>query len=243
MGFLGGNLSSEETLYFDQLRAFIKRYSPIDVAASPFLFANRFTVTEAMIRFELYRHVINVAGSFVECGTATGSNLMLLAHMSSILEPYAITRKIIGFDTFKGFASVDHKYDPKRIENGSMDIANYDTLLKSVELYDMNRAVGHMERVEVVKGDACKTIPQYVKAHPELNIALLYMDFDIYRPTKKALELLLPRVCKGGIVAFDQYNYSKFPGETIAALEECNIHQEAALQRLPWAPFLAFYQV
>ena len=31
-----------------------------------------------------------------------------------------------------------------------------------------------------------------VKNHPELTCALLYLDFDIYKPTKVALESLLP---------------------------------------------------
>ena len=34
-----------------------------------------------------------------------------------------------------------------------------------------------------------------------------------------ALETFLPLVCKGGIVAFDEFNYDKFAGETVAAKE------------------------
>ena len=58
----------------------------------------------------------------------------------------------------------------------------------------------------MIKGDATKTIPKFVKENPYLIIALLYLDFDIYEPTKVALEHLLQLVPKGGIVGLDEIN-------------------------------------
>lgn len=51
-------------------------------------------------------------------------------------------------------------------------------------------------------------------------VSLLYLDLDIYEPTKVALKEFLPRMSKGSIIAFDELNYRSFPGETIAMLEE-----------------------
>ena len=51
-------------------------------------------------------------------------------------------------------------------------------------------------------------------------ISLLYLDMDIYEPTKVALKEFLPRMAKGSIIAFDELNWKSFPGETIATLEE-----------------------
>lgn len=242
MAFMGKSLSEQEKLYFQDLAIFQKEQKPEEVAADPFLFVNRFTVTEALIRMKLFEMVQDVAGCFVECGTSTGSNFMLLAHISSIMEPYAITRRIIGFDTFEGFQSVDYSVDPQRIHDGDMNIASLEKLQRSMGLYDMNRAVGHMNRLEVVKGDACKTIPKYVENHPYLAIALLYLDFDIYKPTEVALQILLERVLKGGIVAFDQFNYDKFSGETLAACKILKLNK-VKMRRFPWAPFLGYFVV
>ena len=103
----------------------------------------------------------------------------------------------------------------------------------------MNRAAGHMKRVEIVKGDAVETIEEYVSNNPALTVALLYLDFDIYKPTKVALEKLIPLVCKGGIIAFDEFNYDKFPGETEAVKEYFKVN-EIKLERFYFDPFIGY---
>ena len=55
-------------------------------------------------------------------------------------------------------------------------------------------------------------------------MSLLYLDLDIYLPTKFAIEQVLPRMCKGSIIAFDELYYRSFPGETTALLETFNIN-------------------
>jgi hypothetical protein len=74
--------------------------------------------------------------------------------------------------------------------------------------------------VTLVKGDVTKTIPDFLKDNRHVIVSLLYLDMDIYEPTKFALKELLPRMAKGSIIAFDELNWKSFPGETIAALEE-----------------------
>lgn len=165
----------------------------------------------------------------------------VFSHLSSILEPYAINRKIIGFDTFSGFRNISDK-DPVGLTEDDFSNTNLKLLKQAVKLYDMNRVAGHMCRVEIVKGDAVKTIPEYVSNNPALTIALLYLDFDIYKPTKVAMEHLLPLVCKGGIIVFDELNYDKFPGETKAVKEYFNINK-IKLNRFYFAPFIGYMQM
>ncbi len=62
-----------------------------------------------------------------------------------------------------------------------------------------------------------KTIPEYVKKHPNMKISLLNLDVDLYEPTKVILENLFPKIVKGGIIILDDYNI--FPGETKAVKE------------------------
>jgi len=185
--------------------------------------------------------ISNVGGHIVECGVANGNNLMLFAHLSSILEPFAINRKIIGFDTFSGFRSISKK-DPKNISERDFSNVSYNNLKKAIDLYDLNRPAGHMNRVELIRGDATKTIKKYVANHPELTISLLYMDFDLYEPTKAALENFLPLIPKGGILAFDQFNYEKFAGETQALKEIADIN-ELELKKFSFSPFEVYYRI
>lgn len=72
----------------------------------------------------------------------------------------------------------------------------------------------------MIKGDATQTIPEFLKNNKHIIVSLLYLDLDIYEPTKIALKEFLPKMAKGSIIAFDELNFKSFPGETIAALEE-----------------------
>jgi hypothetical protein len=101
----------------------------------------------------------------------------------------------------------------------------------------LNRPVGHIPRV--VKGDALQTIPTYVDDNKHLVVAMLYLDFDLYEPTKKAIETFLPRMPKGAIVAFDELNQSSWPGETLAVLDSVGI-RNLRIRRLLETPALSY---
>ena len=241
MACLGRFMNDTELEYFKQRENILSGLDSSQLVDNPFLFLSRFQFNEMLARIELFKKVSDVSGAIVECGVAQGNHLMLFSHLSAILEPYAINRRIVGFDSFAGFRSISQN-DPADISEDDFGKMSVDTIRQAIELYDINRAAGHMKRTEIVEGDATQTIPEYVDQHPELTIALLYLDFDIYEPTKTALTHFLPLVCKGGIVAIDEFNYDKFAGETQAVKEILNI-QEIELKRFNYAPFVAYFRV
>lgn len=55
-------------------------------------------------------------------------------------------------------------------------------------------------------------------------MSLLFLDFDLYSPTKEALKIFLPRMPRGSIIVFDEINHPLWPGETRALLEKFNIN-------------------
>lgn len=221
---------------------FIESVNKIDIANNPFLFSSRQSVTDFLVRVELFHRIKGLSGHIVECGVNRGNSFMLFSHLSSILEPYAINRKIVGFDSFEGFRSISAQHDPKDIsENDFKVFGTLDILKQSISLFDLNRPISHMPRCDVVKGDAVNTIPEYIKNHPEMTIALLYLDFDLYEPTLVALQNLLPLVCKGGIIVLDEFNYDKFSGET-AALKKVLDVGNYRLERYSYAPFIAYFE-
>jgi len=203
-------------------------------------------IARFLTKYELFQMALPVNGNIVECGVFAGGGLMSWLHFSSILEPFNHTRRIVGFDTFAGFPGV-HEKDTK---SGSSDHLHKDAfkISRTMEdeigalaaLHDRNRPLGHIPKVDLVAGDACKTIPKYVKEHPSLLISLLYLDFDIYAPTKSALEHLYPRIVKGGIVAFDELNCPEFPGETTALLEAFDLKQ-IELKRTNLDPHISYF--
>jgi hypothetical protein len=81
-----------------------------------------------------------------------------------------------------------------------------------------------------------------VAKHPHLVVSLLYLDFDLYEPTKVALEHFVPRMPKGAVIAFDELDNPLWPGETLAMFEKFS-GQPLALRRLPFDPYIGFAEV
>lgn len=216
--------------HVDKLRAFTK-YVPVAEL-------NRF-----LAKSRIFERVLQVPGSIVECGVYGGAGLMTWATLSAILEPLNHVRKVIGFDTFEGFVRTTPQdaaatANPNAVAGGlaadtAADIAH------GVAIFDGYRPLGHIPKVELVKGDALVTIPEYIERNPHLVVSLLYLDFDLYEPTRCALERFVPRMPKGAIVAFDELNHRAWPGETTALVDTLGI-RALKLQRLPFQPQIAF---
>lgn len=177
------------------------------------------SIQRFLAKYELMKMVQDIPGAIIELGVCSGNGLMSLIHCHNVLQPTYSYREFYGFDTFEGFPSV-HENDISNIkwEKGDFCNESYDRLTNIIDIH--NNYYYLPTRVELVKGDATKTIPEFIKNNKHVIVSLLYLDLDIYEPTKVALKELLPRMAKGSIVAFDELNWKSFPGETIAALEE-----------------------
>src|SRR5689334_3324474 len=71
-------------------------------------YARRQHLKRFLAMYELFKLVLPVKGSVVECGVFRGFGLMSWAKISTILEPENLTRRVYGFDTFEGFPSLSH---------------------------------------------------------------------------------------------------------------------------------------
>ncbi|MBC1189930.1 macrocin O-methyltransferase [Microcystis aeruginosa CS-558/01A06] len=235
----------EKSIPDDLARTFEVSGLPITQRLSTFpRHVRRQDIARFLTRWEIFKLSLQANGSIVECGVFGGGGLMSWYHFSAISEPYNHTRKVIGFDTFEGFPSLHEKDiktgDSEHLKEGGFKTSDriINELQSLVDIHDKNRPLGHIAKVELVAGDACQTIPQYVKNNPHLLISLLYLDFDIYEPTKVAIEYLYPRVVKGGIIAFDELNCAEFPGETTALLESLEM---VKLCRFPYDPYISYF--
>lgn len=193
-------------------------------------YVRREEMTRLLARIELFKKIINVQGSIIECGVYSGNGLFSWALLSSIYEPIGgILRQIIGFDTFEGFPHVNSKDTKKgklKWKKGDLKMKTYEELISARKIFDQNRFLSQMNKINFVKGDFIKTGPKFLKENPHTLISLLFLDFDLYEPTKKALEIFLPRMSKNSIIVFDQINHSLWPGETLALLEKFNINKK-----------------
>lgn len=216
--------AEEEVRAYKRLRE-MNRRSPIpdtEVLANLGLFHVRASFVRMQFVYNLYLKALLTHGVIMEFGVRWGQNLALFTTFRNIHEPYNLSRKIIGFDTFEGFPSVsEHDGASGDARAGAYAVTEgYESYLE--ELLGAHESLAprsHVRRHELVKGDVVETLPKYLAAHPETIIALAYFDLDLYEPTKACLELIRPHLAKNSVVGFDELASDYFPGETQALKE------------------------
>jgi len=196
-----------------------------------------------LAKSRIFERVLQVPGSIVECGVFGGGGLMTWAALSAILEPLNHVRRVIGFDTFEGFVRTSPRDGAESANRaavaGGLAADSADDIARCAAIFDLYRPLGHIPKIELVKGDALATIPEYLDRNPHLVVSLLYLDFDLYEPTRCALERFVPRMPKGAVIAFDELNHRAWPGETTALVDTLGI-RSLRLERFPFQPQIAF---
>jgi len=177
-------------------------------------------------RYELFKLIKYIPGAIIEAGVFSGGGLFSFAHSSFLLEPHNIYRRIIGFDTFEGFPSIseqDASGESVHLKEGGYKDDCYESLRLSAQAHEDFRMLKGRRQIELIKGDIDVTVPQFIDDNPALVVAMLYLDCDLYEPTKTCLKHFLPRMPKGSLLVFDELGLEEYPGETLALLSECGI--------------------
>jgi len=222
-------------------RIFLECADPVEIRLENFpKYVRRQHLKRFLAMYEVMKLVLPVKGSIVECGVYRGFGLMSWAKLSAILEPENLTRRVYGFDTFEGFPAVSQQDAGRQTPlRGDLHADSYDELLKLIKEYDADRFLGHLPKVELVRGDIAQTVPAFLAAHPHLVVSLLFLDCDLYESTKVALEHFLSRMPRGAVLAFDELDNPQWPGETLAAMEAVGL-RALRLRRLEWDPYIAY---
>lgn len=235
--------STEEDGRDKMLRLLLQTPIPDDQLLSNLgLFLDSKNLSRFLFMDYLYRLIIDVQGVVFEFGTRWGQNMALLQALRGIYEPFNRHRKLVAFDTFEGFPNL-HEKDGKSemMKPGQLSLSeNYNDYLNEVlEVHESLNPLDHIKKFELVKGDACKELSNYIEENSHTIVALAYFDFDLYEPTKKCLELIKPRLTKGSVLGFDELNDPDSPGETLAVMEELGL-QNICLKRFPHASRVSY---
>jgi len=198
----------------------------------------RQTISRLLYYNNLYQQIVPIPGVICEFGVQWGATMALLTNLRGIYEPYNYTRRIVGFDTFQGFPSVDER------DGGFASKGDYSTgdrhvveLSRLLAIHEQFSPIAHVQKHELVRGDACETVPAWLRDNPAEIIAMAILDFDIYAPTKTVLTNIVPRLTKGSLLVFDELSCPHFPGETLALMETMNF--EGATGPITFEPALA----
>ena len=209
------------------------------------LFLTSKALSRILFFYEIYKKIIHTHGIIIEFGVRWGQTLSIMSALRGIFEPFNRHRKIVGFDTFEGLKGIGkNDGELSKCKDGSFSVTpGYEDYLDRIlSMQEKLNPMSHLKRYELVKGDAVKTIPEYLKRHPETIISLAIFDFDIYAPTKAALEAIKPHLCKGSILVFDELCDDILPGETIALRETWGLNN-VRLQRFPMTARISYLEV
>jgi len=215
---------------------------PLEIKLDNFTkYIRRQKLTRLLSLYEIFKRILPVKGSIVECGVYKGFSLMAWANFSAVLEPANLTRRIYGFDTFEGFPQIASQ-DANKVmtpEPGQLSSNSFTELTELIKVYDSNRFLGHVNKVNLIHGDITKTVPDFISKNQHLMVSLLFLDLDLYDSTKVAIENFYPRMPKGAIIAFDELDNPIWPGETTALLETIGINR-LKIERIEFDPYIGF---
>jgi hypothetical protein len=197
-----------------------------------------FTARQLAI-YELYKKSIELPGSVAEFGVRNGANFFFLARLLEIFNPAQrfdgiSSRHLYGFDTFSGFPDVGIE-DKSTASWSEMKVGGVtterDVFFADLQLLKNESTIG--PRLHVVEGDVMQTLPSLLKNSPGLRFSFVFLDMDLYAPTKLCLEEIWGKVVPGGVVVFDEYGLPEFPGESLA-VDEFFGDKKLKLHSIPW---------
>lgn len=145
----------------------------------------------------------NIPGDIIELGVFKGSGMM--AWLKALELSSVNHKKVIGFDFFNNKELLDSiKTNDKAImqslfEDRGFDPNGYAAILNKV----LNDAM--FNNFTLIEGNVMDTIPVYLEKNPGFRASIINFDMDLEEPTEFCLDFLWSRLCKGGVLLFDEY--------------------------------------
>lgn len=237
----GFRKSNKDNNIENAIAAHCKKHAitPLDAVNHFPVLARRQSLKRFLAHVELFKMTLDVPGDIAELGVFRGLGLMTWANL---LESYCVgdrTKIVYGFDNWEGFGElVPEDGRPESSSgkvSGGFNPAKYkEELQQAIDIFDSDRFVPWKARVKLLEGDIACSVPSFLDDNPGIRFSLVHFDCDLYVPTKKALEVIWPKVSRGGVVIFDEYAIKEWPGETKAVDEFLASHEDVRLRTFSW---------
>lgn len=189
-----------------------------------------------IVHYEMFKMTQNIPGAIVECGVFKGTSLMRFAMMRNLFGN-SISAKLIAFDVFDDIYP-DTKFPQDKAQREHWIKTAGESSIDTNQLEQIFKVKG-IENYELIKGDACLTVPQYVKDNPGLKISLLNLDIDFYEPNICILEHFYNRVSRGGVIILDNYAGDGSAGDSLygdtQAVDDFFKFKKIKITKLPFA--------
>lgn len=176
------NFPEIEDPFFWQLYNICSKYSLLNVTG----FYNLYQSAEYILRN-------NIPGDIVECGCFLGGAAIFL---DLIFRRYGAVKRLVLFDTFEGPPLTDRD-TVFGVEHVGHKLPDFEQSVRS----NIAEAGAYLPDFTLVRGDVLDTLAGY----PIADLAMLRLDTDFYPSTKHELDVLYPRLVKGGVLIIDDY--------------------------------------
>jgi O-methyltransferase len=209
-----------EKLIWNQIRKFIFRPSRQEQKCRQEFFYNAFKA----LSFN------GIDGDYAEFGCYGGMTFALAYHES---RRHRHKARLWAFDSFRGLPSSKETGD----EHPAWQQGTMATSLEKFHAICASNGIPS-DAYSVIPGFYDQTLTGLSPDDAPKNIALAYVDCDLYSSTKAVLQFLIPRLKHGMIIAFDDYfcwSASQISGERKAMLEF--LGHDARWSLLPYLQF------
>ena len=145
-------------------------------------------------------------GDVMEAGTCSGGSALLLAREA---DGAGLNKRFWLLDTFVGHQKIDPKLDGTHI---ALKACQGKSRAEVAELFKDSR-----QSVEFVEG----LIPATLEQVQTNSICFAHIDVNLYEPTYTSTKFALERLCRGGVIVFDDYNWPATYGARLAIDDAC----------------------
>src|SRR5688500_9410405 len=154
--------------------------SPFEMFRAFPVFTPRFNLARFLAHYELFKQIVDVPGAIVDVGVYRGASTFTWAKLCEIFCPTDVRKRVYGFDTFAGFPSLsaaagaENPLHDVRAGGYAAGSTIEEDLRLAREAMNHDRHLSHIERIELLKGDVGRTIPDFVREQGQgLRVALL----------------------------------------------------------------------
>ena len=95
---------------------------PGEILANLSLYLTRSSLSQILFMSHLYSKILDVHGTVMEFGNRWGRNLALFSTLRNVFEPHNYSRRIVGFDTFRGVSDGHARRRQRRRNKGRRPI-------------------------------------------------------------------------------------------------------------------------
>ncbi len=187
------------------------------------------------ILLKLLKKTAEIPGQIAECGVFQGATLIPIGYQAGKSMPL---KKVYAFDSFTGF--------DEKIKN-PIDQAGKKSLMKRVGGFS-DTSCGYVEAkikafnlgrmISVFPGFFEDTLSEVRKE----SFSFVHLDCDLYESYKTCLSFFYPRMTPGGIILFDEYQDSVWPGGT-KAVDEFFSNKPEKCSSISWGETKRYYLI